>query len=137
MGAYVGTDIWDKSNASDAEISFAKNVLGYQWVDRCATLRGEVYTVPTQFKQFSDGDKIKFCNELNSKLYAVESPDAIKASDDLGATLMRYSENNIPAAIASNRYGYRTVVMGFPFEVITSGGERIALMRQIMDFFAK
>lgn len=136
-GAYVGTDIWDKPNASESEISFAKNVLGYQWVDRSATLRGEVYTVPTQFSQFTDGDKIKFCNELNSKLYAVESPDAIKASDELGATLMRYSENNIPAAIASKRYGYNTVVMGFPFEVITSASDRDSLMRQVMEFFAK
>ena len=74
---------------------------------------------------------------MNSKLYAVESPDAIKASDDMGATLMRYSENNIPAAIASSRYGYRTVVMGFPFEVITSANDRDALMRQVMDFFNK
>ncbi|MBP3737704.1 MAG: N-acetylmuramoyl-L-alanine amidase [Muribaculaceae bacterium] len=136
-GAYVGTDIWDKAAPAQNEIAFAQNVLGYTWVDRSATLRGEVYTVPTLHKQFTDGDRIAFCNQLNSRLYAVESPDAIKASDDMGATFMRYSENNIPAAIVSHRNGYRTVVMGFPFEVITDAGRRDALMSQVMNFFAE
>lgn len=136
-GAYVGTDIWDKDHPSEAEVAFAENVLGYKWVDRCATLRGEAYTVTTPFAQFTDGDKLTFCNELNAKLYAVESPDAIKASDSNGATLMRYSENNIPAAIASDRVGYRTVVMGFPFEVMTQQSQRDALMKQILSFFSR
>lgn len=134
-GAYVGTDIWDKDSVNQAEVSFAKNVLGYQWVDRSATLRGEAYTVPTPGNALTDGDTYKFCNQLNDKLYAVESPDAIKASDECGATFMRYSENNIPAGIVSDRGGYRTVIMGFPFEVMTEKDQRHHLMQCVLNYF--
>ena len=136
-GAYVGTDIWDKDSVNQVETNFAKNVLGFQWVDRSATLRGEAYTVPTPGNLMTDGDTFQFCNKLNDKLYAVESPDAIKASDDRGYTFMRYSENNIPAGIVSDRYGYRTVVMGFPFEVMTDKAQRNHLMQTVLNYFAR
>lgn len=136
-GAYVGTDIWDRDSVNHAEVSFAKNVLGYQWVDRSATLMGEAYTVPTPGNRLTDGDRFQFCNQLNDKLYAVESPDAIKASDEHGATFMRYTENNIPAGVVSDRGSYRTVVMGFPFEVMTDRNQRHHLMQTILNFFAK
>ena len=73
-------------------------------------------------------------NTLNDKQYAVESPDAIRASDDRGFTWLRYGENGLPAAIASNRGSYRTVVMGFPLEAVTSVQERTSLMTRIMEF---
>ena len=62
---------------------------------------------------------------------------AIKASDDSGYTFMRYSENNIPAGIVSDRYGYRTVVMGFPLEVMTDKAQRNHLMQSILNYFNK
>lgn len=136
-GAYVGTDIWDKDSVNRDETNFAKNVLGFQWVDRSATLRGEAYTVPTPGNLLTDGDTFRFCNQLNDKLYAVESPDAIKASDDRGFTFMRYSENNIPAGVVSDRGGYRTVVMGFPFEVMTDAAQRNHLMQAVLNYFNK
>ena len=136
-GAYVGSDIWDKDNPAQNEMNFAKNVMGYTWVDGRATLRGEVYSVPSSQK-LSDGmGSLQFYNTLNSDFYAVESPDAIKASDDCGATILRYSENNIPAGIASTRYGYKTVVVGFPFETIKSETERNTFMSRVLNFFSK
>lgn len=78
---------------------------------------------------------LTFYNQLNSDFYAVESPDAIKASDDRGATILRYKENNIPAGIASSRYGYKTVVVGFPFETIKNADERNEFMHRVMNFF--
>ena len=136
-GAYVASDIWDKDNPAQNEISFAKNVMGYTWVDGRATLKGEVYSVPTALKMSDGMGKLSFYNTLNSDFYAVESPDAIKASDDYGATILRYSENNIPAGIASSRYGYKTVVVGFPFETIKSENERNEFMQRILNFFEK
>jgi hypothetical protein len=47
---------------------------------------------------------------------------------------MRYGENGLPAAIASERGGYRTVVMGFPLETVTTAQERTSLMSRIMDY---
>ena len=136
-GAYVGSDIWDKDNPAQNEINFAKNVMGYTWVDGRATLTGEVYSVPTAMKVSDGMSNLKFHNTLNSDFYAVESPDAIKASDDRGATILRYRENNIPAGIASDRYGYKTVVAGFPFETIKSESERNEFMQRVLDFFSK
>ena len=136
-GAYVGTDIWDKRTPAQDEVWFAESVLGFQWVDRSATLMGEAYAVPTPFSQFADGDRLSFCNTLNGKIYAAESPDAIRASDSQGATLLRYTENNIPAAIASDRGFYRTVVLGFPFEVISTESQRDQFMQRVMQFLDK
>ena len=136
-GAYVGSDIWDKENPNNDEVAFAKNVLGYEFLTGQATLKGEVYTVPTTFKQIEDGRKLSFVNKLNQDFYAVESPDGIKASDSNGATIMRYAENNIPAGIASDRSGYRTVILGFPFETIKDKSERNSLMGNVLDFFTK
>ena len=134
-GAYVGTDLWDKKNVNAAETTFAKNVLGYSYVDGSASVTGEVYSVPTiNNPGMSDGNKYTFVNKLNDKVYAVESPDAIRASDDKGSTWLRYSENNIPAGIVSNRGNYRTVVMGFPFEVITCEQQRNSLMADVLKW---
>ncbi len=137
-GAYVASDIWDKKSPVQAEKTFAQNVLGYTYVDGRATLRGEVYSVPTVNNPgMSDGNKYTFVNTLNDKTYAVESPDAIKASDNRGSTWLRYSENNIPAGIVSDRGNYRTVVMGFPFEVITSEQQRDSMMADIIRWTLK
>ena len=73
-------------------------------------------------------------SRLNDKQYAVESPDAIRASDSRGFTWMRYGENGLPAAIASQRDGYRTVVVGFPLETVTTVQERTSLMSRIMEY---
>ena len=134
-GAYVGSDIWDKDHPAQNEVNFAQNVMGYTWVDGRATMRGEVYSVPSSLKVSDGMGNLTFYNTLNSDFYAVESPDAIKASDERGATILRYSENNIPAGIASNRYGYKTVVVGFPFETIKSQSERNEFMGRVLDFF--
>ena len=136
-GAYVGSDIWDKATPNSEEISFAKNVLGYEYLTGQATLKGEAYTVPSEFKQIADGREVEFVNKLNKDFYAVESPDGIKASDANGATILRYKENNIPAGIASERGAYRTVVIGFPFETIKDKSERNQLMGDVLNFFAK
>ncbi len=134
-GAYVGSDIWDKENPKGNEKNFAQNVMGYTWVDGRATLTGEAYSVPTVLKMSDGMGKLTFHNTLNSDFYAVESPDAIKASDNKGATILRYSENNIPAGIASSRNGYKTVVVGFPFETIKNDSERNEFMERVLNFF--
>ena len=136
-GAYVGSDIWDKEKSLGNEKNFAQNVMGYTWVDGRATLRGEVYSVPSVLKMSDGMGNLHFYDTLNSDFYAVESPDAIKASDSKGATIVRYSENNIPAGIASSRNGYKTVVLGFPFETIKNENERNEFMQRVLNFFEK
>ena len=43
---------------------------------------------------------------------------------DRGATILRYSENNIPAGSAYDAGSYRTVIIGFPFETVDKAEAR-------------
>ena len=79
---------------------------------------------------------MNYANALNAEQYIVESPDAIEPADSTGFTVMRYPENNISAAIASQG-SYKTFVMGFPFESITQAFSREKLMKTIVDFFMR
>ncbi len=134
-GAYVASDVFDRATPDSTEVNFAKNVMGYTWGGSQASCTGEVYTLPTSVKQISADMDIHYNHELSEKIYCVESPNSIFASDSHGTPFMRYSENNRNAAVLSQRDGYRTVVMGFPFETITNRAVRDKLMCQILDFF--
>lgn len=136
-GAYVASDIWEKANPVEAEVTFAKNVLGFEHRASRAAQSGEVNGVVSKFTELPADRKMAFCNALNNKVYAVESPDAVKASDAAGATIMRYTENTKPAAVAVDRGTYRTVVAGFPFESINCCKARDTFMQDILNFFNK
>jgi hypothetical protein len=135
-GAYVGSDLWDNAagNTDEAGKTFVKQVLGFEGLNGRASLDGTIYTVDSPDRGLSSDGAWSFVNKLNDLQYAVESPDAIRASDSRGFTWMRYGENGLPAAIASDRGGYRTVVMGFPLEAVTTAQERSSLMNRIMEY---
>ncbi len=138
-GAYVASDLWDNPNSSKevaaADQKFATEVLGYHWRVDQASVTGEAYTVASRFKEFTPAE-YDFYAQLNSDFYAVESPDSFYAASKEGATIMRYSENNLVAGIAYAPAGYRTVVIGFPFETIKTTESRNTLMRQVLNFFS-
>ncbi len=136
-GAYVASDVWDGISSGKAEQEFASQVLGYSWrVGRAAT-QGKFYTVASPFKQFAYGSEYEFCQSLNEKVYCVESPDGVIPANDKAKTVFRYGENNIPAGIAADMGGYRTVVMGMPFETIGCEKSRSQLMQSVLGFFGK
>lgn len=137
-GAYVATDLWDNPFSDEAtaerDQKFATGVLGYHWRVGQATVEGQAYEVQTRFPQFNGG-VFDFSNELNEECYAAESPDSFYPADDSkGTTFMRYSENNLIAGIAHDAGKYRTVVIGFPFETITTDAQRSDLMNQVLSF---
>lgn len=139
-GAFVATDLWDNPNSSkevaEADQKFATTVLGYHWRVGQASCTGQAYEVQSRFKAF-DGGEFDFSNTLNNSIYAVESPDSFYPADnDRGATIMRYTENNLIAGTAFSADNYRTVVIGFPFETIKGAGSRNALMKQVLDFLS-
>ncbi|MDE7155778.1 MAG: xanthan lyase, partial [Muribaculaceae bacterium] len=139
-GAYVATDLWDNPYSDEATLEadkkFATEVLGYNWRVGQASVTGEAYETVSPFKQFKNG-RFDFYNELNADSYAVESPDSFFASKKEGATIMRYSENNLVAGIAMKTPAYSTVIIGFPFESIKTDSGRNLLMKQILEFFNK
>ena len=137
-GSFIATDIWDKKNAVEEEKAFAADVLGYKWRVGQAAIVGKIHSVPSIHSKLSDDGSWTFGMELNDKIYAVDSPDAIYPADtQTGATVFRYTENNIPAGIASSTYGYKTFVLGVPFEVIKGKENRNAFMQRVLNFFEK
>lgn len=137
-GSFVATDLWDNPHSSkevaEADQKFAQEVLGYHWRVGQACSVGEAYEVQSVFKPFSGG-KFSFANDFNPTIYGVQSPDSFYAADkEHGATIMRYSENNLVAGIAYNPGSYRTVVIGFPFETITAEAQRNEMMCQVLTF---
>ena len=134
-GSYVASDIWDNKKAEESKKEFASKVLGYKWGVGQAAYEGEVKFVPTYFDAFTTGN-CTFAQKYNEDIYAVESPDAVMPADkDKGCTLLRYSENNISAGVVNDFGGYKTCVVGFPFETIKCKEQRDNLMRQVLDFF--
>ena len=134
-GAYVATDIWDGKTYDKEKDKFAQEVLGYKFVIGQAAVEGKAHFVPSYFPQFGKL-QAEYHTVLNDKFYAVESPDALLPSDPVkGCTLMRYDENNISAGVANKFDNYKTCIVGFPFETITDGAVRDAMMKQVLDFF--
>ena len=137
-GSYVATDLWDNPHSTaataKADRAFAADVLGYRWRTGQAAVRGGAYEVPCRFRAFTGG-RYEFAQQPGPDMYAVESPDSFYAADSAtGCTFMRYSENNLVAGTAAAFPGYRTVVLGFPFESIASAAGRDSLMAQIINF---
>ncbi|MDD4820509.1 MAG: hypothetical protein PHD21_06725 [Flavobacteriales bacterium] len=137
-GAYVGTDVWDseKGFKKDTEgMDFATKVLKYRWMTDSAARTGRVQPTTTPLGYL--GGKYTFAAEPNTKMYCVESPDGITPVGKKAYSIMRYSENNISAAVAYNGNDYKTVVVGFPIETICSESERTEFIGKILDFFVK
>ena len=133
-GSYVASDVFDRENPDSAAMDFAQNVLGYRWGTDRASVTGRAHTVATVNSEIPADHNIAFSNELNDSIYCVESPDAIYSADDASTTFVRYCENDKPAGIVSNRDGYRTVVMGFPFETILSRDDRCRFMNSLLAY---
>lgn len=134
-GSYVATGVWDSPGADKATQDFASNVLGYNWRVGQACVEGRAELVSSYFPEFGHLT-MDYQSEKNDAFYSIESPDGlIPANSDSGCVLMRYTENNIPAAVANDFGTYKTCVVGFPFETIKDGKVRDALMEQVLDFF--
>lgn len=140
-GAYVATDLWDNSLSDNATMErdkqFAAEVLGYKWRTGEASITGEAYQVQSRFSEFGHAN-YKFSNELNDSCYVVESPDSFYPADDKkGATIMRYSENNLISGVATDNGTHQVVVIGFPFETIADASQRDVLMKSTLNFFSR
>lgn len=129
-GAYVASD-----SHNDAEKSaFLNDVLGISLRSDNASWTGEVSEVRSRYSADFNGGKFKFNTELGGRPYAVTSPDAIYPCSPAGATIMRYDDNQSPAAVAYESPTHRAVTLGFPFEAITDASRRRVLMNQILNF---
>ncbi len=132
-GAFIGTDIWANKLAApvEEEKTFATEVLKYTWRAGRADNMGKVKSVRSAFS--SPGSNYSYAHTPNAETYVVESPDAIEPACSEAHTTLRYSSNNLSAAVAYRGEKYATYIMGVPFESIADKVERGTLMRKVLD----
>ena len=130
-GAFIGSDLWNNEYANETDRKFAQEVLKYKWRTGHAAVTGNVKNVFSPFPQWKGN--YHFYSKLNPEVYAVESPDAIEPAEESSHTIFRYSENNTSAGIAYSG-GYKTCVLGFPFETISEESQRNQFMQSLLEF---
>nr|MBR2110983.1 xanthan lyase [Alistipes sp.] len=132
-GSYALSDLWHSPLATDDDRTFAKQTLHASFGGDMATQRGVVRMPVTKFSATTA--ELEFSTELNSEIYCVESPEVVSPADKETQTILRYRSNNRSAATAY-RGDYGVVLLGFPFETITSADSRKELMQKMLDYFA-
>ncbi len=128
-GAHVATDLISGEPPGGAGRVFADSVLHISWTSSHASRHGGVYAVDDVDGPF----RFQVNTQPNPHLYAAEAPDGIDRVGRRARVVFRYTENDIGAGVAY--WGdHRTVVLGFPIEVVSTREDRDRLMRLALDF---
>lgn len=120
-GSHVASDLSDP-----AQVEFARNRLHYSFASDLKDM--ETCTV--------DGRRIArfdIFREWNSERMGVRHPDVLKP-ESRAERMLTYGNSKNAAAVSFKNATYRSVVLGFPFECITSGRERDHVMKYILNY---
>jgi hypothetical protein len=128
-GAYVASDLTSHNPADSAGLQFVKEVLNVKLLTNYAARTGKLTVIDTTHFQLPD--KFEYNTAFSDKLYRVEAPDAIAPADTTGKVLLRYAENERPAAVWTPGSG-NVFVFGFPIETIVDKSLRDQLFREIL-----
>ncbi|MEG2149779.1 MAG: xanthan lyase [Bacteroidaceae bacterium] len=120
-GSYLGSDM----NHSPAEREFTKQILKYQF--------GSAMKDSYSAKIFGAGRHFEIPRALNEKQYAVTAPECILPIAPAFSAFVYTGENRSAGIVYKG--DYRTFVLGFPFESITSETERAQVMASVLQFF--
>lgn len=128
-GAHVASDI--HFNAQD---SLVASVLKYKWRTSNASRVGSFYYMEPEIAGVQE--RFSFNTGIDPVIYTVEGADALEPADSLASTLIRYTENNMSAAVGY-RGDYSVVAMGFPFETIKEQRARDLIMKKTIEYLIK
>ena len=132
-GANVGSDIFETNPLDSADMRFSRDILHYRFRTDKASLLGKVHATDSLFKSVIPG--FKFNTAYKKNIYSAEAVDGLEPSSRSDArVLLRYSENNISAAVGYTG-SYKVVVFGFPFETIEDSIDRSRVMQAVFTFF--
>ena len=133
-GSYVGTDVFEGQAEDAPGPEFARSVLGYTWRTNHAATTGGLLAADSSL--WTEGTPFTFVSDFDPAIYAAEAPDAVEPADSTGATILRYAENNLSAAVAS-RGACPRVVFGFPFETIRAREDRDTIIQAVLNYLAR
>jgi hypothetical protein len=131
-GAYVGTDLFDSSLATDADRAFANKWLHISFAGNCASRRDVISTANRQVGVLPSR-QYHYCRHYCPEFYTVNSVDGFRAANG-GKALVFYPDSRIAAAVGYKGEDHSTFVMGVPFEAIMDSNERDLLMRDIVEY---
>ena len=133
-GAYVASDLYERDSCDNEAIHFAERVLKYKLAESRTTSKGLLSNYFSPWKEFKS-KYLHYNTILNSKQYAVESPDALDICN--GSKVIHSFEGNNNPATVGYRGKYKTIISSIPFESIDGEKERMQLMKEIIQFFEK
>lgn len=144
-GSHIGTDVWSNvypvrqdSLYAERTKSFIKETLGWKWSSNYASHRAVVKCTAGCLKKlgrFSFGKEgFRYNNELNSRIYCVEAPDALSPSGN-AVSIFRYADTGLSAGVCYTGKNHKAVSLGFPIETVEDKALRDELFRKIMQFF--
>ena len=120
-GAYIGTDMTQESDRR-----FLQTILKSSWGGRSQATDNKIKGL---------GTEMAYWKTLNEEHYAATSPDVLHPVGSAFCALL-YGDGR-SASVAYDGRDYKSFVMGFPFECITSYSKRQAVMRGILSFLMK
>lgn len=129
-GAYIGADL--ELTGDTLARRFASEVLHYRFMTNHASKSGCVYPANAVKSDFRE--EYKFEQDYNPAIYKVESPDAIEPVGKGAKVLFRYKGDNKTAGVCFDG-SYHSVILGFPFETITTGQQRDELAGEILKYW--
>jgi hypothetical protein len=129
-GAHVGTDLFEGEDEGAPGPAFARETLGMFWRTDHAARTGAL-TAPND-GLLPAGTALAF-NAGPDERHYFALPDGIEPADESGATVLRYAENNVSAAVA-RRGACPAVTLGFPFEIVLTQEARDTLMASALRY---
>ena len=128
-GSFWASDLWTGGESTDADRTFAREVLGVEAASAAQPREGRVRTVAGGvFTPY----EYRFRTEPSAEGYCVESADALVPAGEGAFVAMRYADG-AAAAVADVRGGKR-FSMAFPFETIPAEAARDRLMRDVLRY---
>lgn len=121
-GSYLGSDMINSAQNNN----FIQSTLKYQYSHN---LQGREIGSVTGL-----GQPFTLSRNYNANYYPLMAPESLYPVDNAFSALV-YQPDNTSAAIAY-KGSYRTFVMGFPFESISSAEDRNRIMASILSFFS-
>lgn len=133
-GCYALHDLWHSPLATDDDRAWARRVLRAEYGGNEPIPSGNVTSVAKQLSK--QPQRLTFDYELSSEHYAIEQRDILLPATNDATTALRY-EDSLSAAVACRKQGYRSVVLGFPLELIGDATERNTLMSNILKYMLR
>lgn len=129
-GAEIGWDLDSKGTTADQ--AFFNNALRADYVGDSA---GTYAVTAVAGGIFAGNPSLSFDN-TNGPSYNAEFPDRITTIGGSSAVLSYSGGSGGTAGVAyTNTSGGKTVVLGFPFETITSSAARAEMMKDVLGYF--